>query len=216
MVILMKKITNEYFKTFCDVIKSSLVDQNNFNACLSDMINASEDEVDHENVYSDENYNMEVIKLDEYTKDFNRMRRLEIPELKEDHQPKAVDAVCVNKENNWFLIEFKHQSLKSALKSSPAKMHSSLWLIAFLYSKLSKKIADEADVLKFARENVTFITVVSSEKNGDLDETIGATWEEGGAFYTPKKFMKYKGYYFKYIYILTEVGLRFFINSFDK
>ena len=35
------------------------------------------------------------------------------------------------------------------------------------------------DILKFARENITFITVVSSEKNENLEETIGATWEKG-------------------------------------
>ena len=211
----MKKITNEYFKKFCNVIQCSLTDPNSFSDCLSDMINASEDEADHINVYSDEAYNMEVVKLDEYTKDFNKMRRSEIPDLKENHQPKAVDAVCVNKNNNWFLIEFKHQPLEYAIKSSHKKMHSSLWLIAFLYSRLSEKIADEADVLKFAREKVTFITVVSSEKNSDMEEVIGLTWEEGGAFYTPDKLKKYKGYYFKDIYIMTESGLRFFIKSFD-
>ena len=211
-----KTIDNPYFKNFCDVIERSLTGQTSFSDCLSDMISASEDIDNKAFVYTDTNYNMETIKLDEYTKDFNIMRRLEIPELKEDHKPAAVDAVCVNKNNKWFLIEFKNKPLKKAIKSTPQKMLSSFWLIAFLYSRISKKIADESDILKFARNNVTFITVVSSEKNADLEETIGATWEENGAFYTPKEFMKYKGYYFKDIYILTENGLRFFIKKFDK
>jgi len=217
VVILMKKITNDYFIKLCDVVKRSLMDVSKFDDCLSDMITASEDDSnDHKLVYTNDKINMEVLKLDEYTKDFNKKRRCEMPELKENHQPSAVDAVCVNKKNEWFLIEFKNEPIEHILKSTPKKMLSSLWLIAFLYSKLSEKIADETDILKFAREHVTFITVVSSDKNGEYDETIGTTWEEDGAFYTPNKFIKYKGYYFKDVYVLTELGLSFFIEHFDK
>lgn len=213
---MMKKIDNDYFTKFCDVIKSSLFDPSKFDDCLSDMINASEDDTSHTLVYNNDKINMQVIKLDEYTKDFNKKRRSEISELKVDHQPPAVDAVCVNNENEWFLIEFKNESVENIQKSTPKKMLSSLWLIAFLYSKLSEEIAATSNILKFAREKVTFITVVSSDKNKDYDEAIGATWEKNGAFFTPKKFVKYKGYYFKDIYVLTEVGLSFFIKCFDK
>lgn len=180
------------------------------------MISASEDDNNHVLVYTDNGHNMQTIKLDEYTKDFNKKRRQEMPELKVDHQPSAIDAVCVNKDNEWFLIEFKDEPIKNVLRSTPKKMLSSLWLIAFIYSKLSEKIADESDILKFAREKITFITVVSSAKNADDEEAIGATWEKNGTFYTPDKFKKYKGYYFKDIYILTESGLKFFIEYFDK
>lgn len=211
----MKKITNENFAKFCDIIQRSLSDQSEYRNCLSNMIKASEDDDNQAYVYNYPEHNMEVIRLDEYTKDFKNKRRKEIPGLKDDHQPSAVDAVCVNKDNDWFLIEFKNQSLDEAVKSTPKKMLSSLWLIAFLYSKLSEKITDKSDILKFARENVTFITVVSSEKNEKYDETIGATWEKNGSFYTPRKFKKYIGYYFKDVYVLTEKGLRFFIRGFE-
>lgn len=214
---MMKKITNDYFLKFCDVIRRSLLDSSKYNDCLSNMVDASEDDNNHTFVYNNEEINMEVIKLDEYTKDFNKKRRSEIPELKKiDHQPMAVDAVCVNKENEWYLIEFKNEPIKNILNSTPKKMLSSLWLIAFLYSKLSEKIDTESDILKFAREKVTFITVVSSEKNEDDDEAIGAEWGEDVSFFTPEKFIKYKGYYFKDVYVLTESGLRFFIQKFDR
>ncbi len=212
---MMKMITNEHFKKFCNVIRRSLTDPSKFEDCLKDMINASEDDDNHQFVYTDKTYNMEVFKLDEYTKDFDVKRHLENPALKENHKPHAVDAVCVNKNNEWFLIEFKNQPLKSAIKSTPKKMLSSFWLIAFLYSKLSEKLSGETDILKFAREYVTFITVVSSSKNEEYEESIGTTWEEDGAFYTPAKFEKYKGYYFKNVYILTEAGLKSFIANFD-
>ncbi len=189
-------------------------DPSQFDNCRKDMIDASFDDRNEVFVYTDTSHNMEVLKLDEYTKEFEKRRRNEIPNLKE-HQPSAVDAVCVSKDNEWFLIEFKNEPIKNILKSTPKKMLSSVWLIAYLYSTLSEQISDEKDILKFARENITFITVVSSEKNENLEETIGATWEKDGPFYTPPKFMKYKGYYFKDVYVLTEKGLRFFIESFE-
>lgn len=214
-MILMKKITNEYFSKFCDVIERSLTDHSKFELCLKDMKDASLDDDHRDYVYKDTNCNMVVIKLDEYTKDFIIMRRKEQPEVK-DHQPKAVDAVCVNKSNEWFLIEFKNQPLDSALKDITKKMASSFWLIAFLYSRLSEKMTDESDLLKFAREHVTFIAVVSSSQNVDYECAIGASWDEKGPFYTPNKFLKYRGYYFKDAYVLTEKGLRHFIKKFDE
>ncbi len=210
----MKRITNDYFKGFCDVIKRSLSDSSKYTDCLQEITNASEDDDNHVLVYSDTSHDMAIIKLDEYTKDFQQKRRAEYPMI-QDHQPKAVDAVCVNKRNDWFLIEFKNQPLNSVLKSSPPKMLSSIWLIAFLYSNLSEQISTESDILKFAREHITYITVVSSDKNEEYTEAIGTTWEEDGTFYTPRKFLKYKGYYFKDIYVLTERGLSFFIEKFD-
>ena len=100
----MKKITNDYFLKFRNIVERSMSDSSQFDDCLKDMINASFD--DHNKVYedTDTSYNMEVLKLDEYTKDFQKRRRNEIPNLKE-HQPSAVDAVCVNKDNEWFFIE---------------------------------------------------------------------------------------------------------------
>ena len=71
-------------------------------------------------------------------KEFEKRRRNEIPNLKE-HQPSAVDAVCVSKDNEWFLIEFKNEPIKNILKSTPKKMLSSVWLIAYLYSTLSEQ-----------------------------------------------------------------------------
>lgn len=223
MVTLMKKITNDHFLKFCDVVKRSMKDPSKFGDCLTNMIDASLDDSGSVCVYADDKHNMQVLKLDEYTKDFDNKRRPIVKEYissqKEkkycSYQPPAVDAVCVNKNNEWFLIEFKNQKLDTAVNESTKKMLSSIWLIAYMYSTLSEKISNEQDVLKFAREHITFITVVNSEENESYDETIGATWERDGSFYTPGKFAKYKGYYFKDVYVLTEKGLKFFIKLFD-
>ena len=210
----MKTIQNEYFNRFCDVIKRSLTDVSKFNVCLSDMVSDSEDEINHINVYDFPAYNMEVIKLDEYTKDFKIKRQSEMPDVK-NHQPRAVDAICINKSNEWYLIEFKNEKLKAAKKDAQGKMLDSLWLIAFLYSKLSEKFADETDFLKFARENITFITVVNSNKNLRMVPAIGVTWAENGPHYRPESYYDFKGYCFKDAYVLTESGLRSFVAHFD-
>lgn len=211
----MKKITNKYFDQLCKVIERSLTDSSKMKSCLVNMIDASEDDAGSDHVYKDYDHNMEAIKLDEYTKDFEIRRRLEHPKITE-HQPSAVDAVCVDRNNEWYLIEFKNEPLDSALKSTSKKMLSSIWLIAYLYSNLSESFFDNNDLLKFAREKITFITVVSSKKNDKYEEAIGASWDRNGPFYTPKKYEKYKGYYFKDVYVLTESGLRFFIEQFDE
>lgn len=117
----MKKIENEYFKKFCDDIKRSLFDPSKFDDCLTDIITASEGDTNHVYVSSNNEHNMEIIKFDEYTKDFNNKRRNEITELKDSHIPSLVDAVCVNKNNEWFLIEFKDEPLKNVLRSTPKK-----------------------------------------------------------------------------------------------
>lgn len=224
MVILMDEIKNDHFLKFCSVVKRSMIEPANFEKCLTNMIDASLDDNRKIYVYADDEYNMQVLKLDEYTKDFEKKRR---PIVKENisskregnncsYQPNAVDAVCVNKSNEWFLIEFKNQKLNVAVSDSIKKMLSSVWLIAYMYSTLSENISDEQDILKFSREHITFITIVNSEENSAVEEAIGATWEKDGAFYTPGKFARYKGYYFKDAYVLTEKGLRSFIKYFDK
>ena len=116
----MKKITNKYFVKLCEVIKRSLTESSKIESCLVDMVDASEDDCGHDHVYQDASHNMEVIKLDEYTKDFDLKRRNSVASIKQ-HQPCAVDAVCVNKNNEWFLIEFKNQSLDAALVSTSKK-----------------------------------------------------------------------------------------------
>jgi hypothetical protein len=214
---MMKIITNEYFVNFCDIIKRSLYDESNYEKCLRDLITASEDDSNHKMVYDDKNLNMQVIKLDEFTKDFDIKRRNENPELKSSHLPSAVDAICINKNNKWYFIEFKNQPLSNVVgsKSASKKMLSSLWLVFFLYSVLREKVVDQGDFAKFARENITYIVVVSSEKNEDLDETIGASWDENDSFYTPDQYRRYVGYYFRDVYVLTEIGLKYFVNKFE-
>ncbi len=56
----------------------------------------------------DENYNnMDAVKLDDMTMPFLHYMKNE-RHLKYFEQPKAVDAICVNQNNEWFLIEFKN------------------------------------------------------------------------------------------------------------
>ena len=68
----MKKMTNDYFLRFCDIVKRSMPDPSQFDNCRKDMIDASLDDRNEVFVYTDTSHNMEVLKLDEYTKEFEK------------------------------------------------------------------------------------------------------------------------------------------------
>lgn len=75
----MKKMTNDYFLRFCDIVERSMPDPSQFDNCRKDMIDASLDDRNEVFVYTDTSHNMEVLKLDEYTKEFEKKAETEVP-----------------------------------------------------------------------------------------------------------------------------------------
>lgn len=69
------------------------------------------------------------------------------------------------------------------------------------------------DITKFARENINYVIVGSQTKNTLYQLNIQAA-ESVGMHYTPPGFEQFKGYYFKDVYMLTEIELRDFILHF--
>lgn len=103
-----KQIDNKYHKKLSEVFEeyySGAVE-----LCSATMKDASLDDSDKDNnvyVYNYENYDMKILKLDEFSKMIKNTR------TKQGYQPyipSAVDAVCIDSENNWYLIEFKNQA----------------------------------------------------------------------------------------------------------
>ena len=70
------------------------------------------------------------------------------------------------------------------------------------------------DFSKFARENINYIIVGSYEKNKHHITNIQA-FESSGKHYTPRGYTQFKGYYFKDVYMLTELELGNFITKFQ-
>lgn len=216
-----KKINNEYFKCFSKIINTVL--EVDYNDIISNMKDASLDDHDKgENIflYDGSIINMDAIKLDDMTQHLLQYMRKE-RNLRYFEQPYAVDAVCVNQKNEWFLIEFKNRPIyktkdgeqkldKGVVLSIEQKMFGSIWFLLSLASFSSKELFGD-DVTEFARTHFTYIAVVSREKNPDEYRRIH---ESPKNLYTPTYFRKYVGYYFKDVYMLTEYEFRNFVLKF--
>ena len=137
----MKKITNHHFQNFKKAVNICCNKSKNDNSLLSDMESASFDsEGEKICFYSpkviSEFINMETIKLDDISE--FRKEMLNLPEKSVFDKLKAVDAVCIDRENEWFFIEFKNSKVDNKISSIKQKMLSSLWFCFYMLSKSNK------------------------------------------------------------------------------
>ena len=209
-----KNITNAHFVKLKDVINTCVGSHMNGASIISNMQDASLDNKNSYYVYpSTAPVNLDVIKLDDITK---YRKHFLLPKI--NFEPlSGVDAICINSQNEWFFLEFKNCDIKNnskERKSIRKKMIESIWYVFFLYSMAGEDIINlfNGDFTKFARENINYIIVGSQCKNLLYHANIQAL-EKTGQHYTPPGFEQYKGYYFKDVYMLTELELRDFINK---
>lgn len=209
----MKQIDNKHHKKLCEVFEkycSGAVE-----LCSATMKDASLDDSNKNNkvyVYNYENYDMNILKLDEFSKIIKNIRT---GQGYQPYIPSAVDAVCIDFENNWYLIEFKNQEFGGRMvKSIKDKMLSSLWILFYAYSITGNiSCISDNDIIKFAKEKVTYIVVCSKDKNLHNANLIHQA-EEIKKHYTPNELQPYINYYFKDVYLYTEYELRKFIVNF--
>lgn len=214
-IIILKKITNDYFNEFKEAINICCKDINESNF-ISNMEESSYSNQSKESFYSDKVLksfiNMENIKLDnitEYRKDM-----LKLPKKSMFTPLPAVDAVCIDADNEWYFIEFKNAVIENEIKSIKKKMINSLWFSFYMFSLSGKGggIVNN-DVLKFSREHINYIIVAKRDKNIVESQSI-MEMESVGEHYRPPKFREYINYYFKDIYMLTEYEFRDFVLHF--
>ena len=152
---------------------------------------------------------MDIIKLDDITK----YRKNILSFDGEFGQLAAVDAICINNNNEWFFIEFKNSNIGNTKtrKSIIKKMVDSLWYLFFIYSKSGEDVESIflGDITKFAREHFTYIIVGSKDKNLNYSMNIQAL-ESAGNHYTPPAFREFVGYYFKDIYHFHKYNMNSF------
>ncbi|MDE5946737.1 MAG: hypothetical protein K2G63_05500, partial [Oscillospiraceae bacterium] len=151
---MIKQIKNEHYKKFCEVLEdyhSGAVEK-----CSATMKEASYDNTNKFYVYRDNENNkdydidMIVLKLDEFSKIYQP-----------GNPPSTVDAICIDDQNNWYLIEFKNQPFSNAKSSVKKKMMSSLWLLFDTYCKtenISYIIGNPPtkDIIEFSKEHITY------------------------------------------------------------
>lgn len=212
----MKKITNPHFLNFKIAVNCCLGKEPNDNTFLSDMSSASYSQSDKSSFYSDKYLkpfiNMETIRLDSISK--FRKQMLDLPENLCFNELSAVDSVCIDRNNEWFFIEFKNANIENKISSIKQKMLNSLW---FCFYMLSKSNMDDNilynDALKFSREHVTFIVVIKHDKN-IVDARMIEEKENINEHHNHRKLAEFVNYYFKNVYMLTEIELRDFILHF--
>lgn len=209
-----RKIRNEHFKTLCDVIQEVIGEYlPSGSEVLSNMIEASVDDHDDEKIhlYNEQEMNLEIIKPDSLTKHLKNILKKPVREVP------AADALCIDANNEWYIIEFKNSEITTAKESIRKKMLSTIWFVGFLYSKSQHELMYKfnGDLVEFARNHITYIIVCSSQKNAQFVSNIREKAHAKQSF-TPRDFEQFIGYYFKDIRMITEKELRLFIHDFKN
>lgn len=185
---------------------------------LSDMKNASLNDNNNYYLY-DGDKKLNVIKMDDFTDFYCKIKS---NTTKKENNINAVDAFLINKDNIWFLIEFKDTKIKSdssKVKHNIIRKAYGNWymLLDILYNMKNKNLVDNFDYknpTKFAKNNVVYILVCSGENNTQIQKFISDAKSEK-RHYTPPFMNKLKWYLFKDAYIYTELYFeKEFVNKF--
>lgn len=225
------KRSQSIFERFCSSVQDLLGIEDSI---VSDLHSASVDSSGSSPtyIYNETRIDTEIVKLDDITQKLQEYMR-ETRRCPFFEQPEAVDAVCVNQKNEWLLIEFKNAPIRKkkskekkndtrkkkddegdlnseVITSIRHKMQSSLWIL-FTMNSFSNGNLYGDDVTEFARNHVTYIVVVSREKNTEEYHRICQSYKR---LYTPNYFRKYVGYMFKDVYLFTEQELASYIKKY--
>lgn len=189
---------------------------------ISDLYHTSINDANQANPYQvyKNRKNLVVIDMDKIAKEGYKV----IKKAKgSDSIVNTVDAFLINKDNEWFFIEFKDETLNaknSRLKNGIIKKAYSNWymLLDILYdmntSNKSYAKFDFDHPVKFAKEHIHYILVCSDRKNPQVVQQI-KNHEKIGEKYTPPFMQRLKIYLFKDVYVYTETYLeRKFVRGF--
>lgn len=168
-------------------------------------------------VYEKGRKDMQVIDMDEVAHHIYRIARF--PESKkESESPASADAFVISADNIWYFIEFKNQKISSAKESVTKKAYQNWhWLVDILYEMKEQLQYDPFNYenpVKFAKENVVYILVVSAEKNyADVKKIHDCIL--AGEKFRPEYMEKLEKYIFKEAYVCTpEVLEQKFVKKF--
>lgn len=169
-------------------------------------------------VYVYNRKNIEVIDMDAiartgYKKIKNRL-------YIEDDPINSVDAFLINKDNDWYFIEFKDAAIDKSKDSIIKKAYSNWYMLMdILYemrgTSYEYPLFDYCNPIKFAQEHVYYIVVCTLEKNPTIYMKIKNQVLLDSTYTLP--FMRrLKSYLFKDAYVYTEDFLdRRFVKGFS-
>lgn len=169
-------------------------------------------------LYEDNRKDMQVIDMDEIAHKAYRVARY--PEsVKEDDSLASADAFVINADNMWYFIEFKNQEITKAKDSVTKKAYQNWYWLVDVLREMKDTIQynnfNYEDPISFARENVTYILVVSQEKNYNNVKKMHDCKLAGQKF-LPQFMEKLEKYTFKETYVYTpEMFEQKFVKKFE-
>ena len=169
-------------------------------------------------LYEDNRMDMQVIDMDEIAHKAYRVARY--PEsVKEDDSLASADAFVINADNIWYFIEFKNQEITKAKDSVTKKAYQNWYWLVDVLREMKDTIQynnfNYEDPISFARENVTYILVVSQEKNYNNVKKMHDCKLAGQKF-LPQYMEKLEKYTFKETYVYTpEMFEQKFVKKFE-
>lgn len=169
-------------------------------------------------LYEDNRKDMQVIDMDEIAHKAYRVARY--PEsVKEDDSLASADAFVINADNMWYFIEFKNQEITKAKDSVTKKAYQNWYWLVDVLREMKDTIQynnfNYEDPISFARENVTYILVVSQEKNYNNVKKMHDCKLAGQKF-LPQYMGKLEKYTFKETYVYTpEMFEQKFVKKFE-
>ena len=124
----------------------------------------------------------------------------------------TADAFLINKENEWYFIEFKDTSIRSdskTVKDNILKKAYANWYMVLDILYAMKEVAETNSIfekdnpVRFAKEHVSYILVCSGSKNANIYNQV-KNCSLIGKKYTPGFMSRLKYYVFKDAYVYTE------------
>ena len=175
-------------------------------------------------VYDDKRTQLAVIDMDTFSqKVFTRLKYSpsELTEQKDINKlaMSTVDALLIDKNNEWFFIEFKNQKISNSKDSVSKKAYQNYYLLMSLFYDYSRNYKNSSfsisNPLKFAKNHITYILVVSEEENQrDVQKMHNISL--AGEYFRPDFMDRLRHYLFKdaYVYLPSDFE-RDFVNKFE-
>lgn len=210
------------FETFHDIVDKYLKNHGVSLGIITNLHDASINDADKKNIRYVYNgaKDLDVVDMDKIAKKGYKIIK---GADGKDNIINTADAFLVNKEDEWFFVEFKDAEVKadnSSLKNSVLKKAYSNWymLLDVLYLMREKgEIYSKFNFdnpIQFAKEHVHYILVCSEDKNYNTYMQIKNNSLQGKR-YTPLFMQRLKDYLFKDAYVYTEQFFeREFVNQF--
>lgn len=173
------------------------------------LVDASYNDKEERYLYSGKR-NLAVISMDNVANDGYRKLKNALGE-----PVNTVDALLVDRDNEWYFIEFKDCKISSKKDNIEKKgTYNFLMLLDILKDDNYKMWEGYSSAFEFARNKITYIVVCSSEKDPYSYDQIRSA-DIMGVKYTPPCLQKFKDYFFKDAYAYTiEYFENRFVNSF--